>query len=360
MREGRWIVGFLLLAGLLLWQVSPVLLPFVAGAAIAYFLDPIVGMLERRSVPRALGSLLTMVAFFLLACLVLLLFFPILQVQAVELAQRFPGILQTLQARANDFLREAQQSLGIEGVNTLDLRAAAGMEAGKFLTYATQVFGNFLARGLAIINIISLIFVTPVVAFYLLRDWNKLLTRIDSWLPQRAAKTIREQAREIDLILAGFARGQLLLCLGLGVFYAVGLRLAGLDFGLILGFLTGLLSFIPFVGVFIGGLTSLGLALLQFDQWEPRLIVVGVFVAGQILEAYGLQPWLVGDRVRLHPVWIVFALLAGGSLFGFLGVLLAVPGMAALGVLARFGLGRYLISDFYASTPHPPNPPDPK
>lgn len=162
-----------------------------------------------------------------------------------------------------------------------------------------------------------------------------------------AADTIRGQAREIDAILSGFARGQALLCLSLGVFYAIGLRGAGLDFGIIVGLLAGLLSFIPFVGVFVGGVTSLGLALLQFDSWVPILIVAGVFGVGQILEGYVLQPWLVGDRVRLHPVWIIFALLAGGSLFGFLGVLLAVPVMAVIGVLARFGVGRYLASSLY-------------
>lgn len=346
-RDWRWIIGFAVLAGIIVWQITAVLLPFVAGAGIAYFLDPAVDWLERRRVGRAVGSLLTIIAFFLLCFLVLLLFVPIVQVQAVELAQRLPTLLLTVQERANHFLLDAQREFGVSDTDLLDLRAAAGADAGKALAYVAQFIGNLLAGGLAVVNILSLVFVTPVVAFYLLRDWDKIVARVDSWLPVTAADTIRGQAREIDAILSGFARGQALLCLSLGVFYAIGLRGAGLDFGIIVGLLAGLLSFIPFVGVFVGGVTSLGLALLQFDSWVPILIVAGVFGVGQILEGYVLQPWLVGDRVRLHPVWIIFALLAGGSLFGFLGVLLAVPVMAVIGVLARFGVGRYLASSLY-------------
>lgn len=346
-RDWRWIIGLAVLAGIIIWQIAAVLLPFVAGAGIAYFLDPVVDWLERRRVGRAVGSLLTIIAFFLLCFLVLLLFVPIVQVQAVELAQRLPTLLVTVQERANHFLVDAQREFGVSDTDLLDLRAAAGADAGKALSYIAQFVGNLLVGGLAVVNILSLVFVTPVVAFYLLRDWDKIVARIDSWLPLAAADTIRGQAREIDAILSGFARGQALLCLSLGVFYAIGLRGAGLDFGIIVGLLAGLLSFIPFVGVFVGGVTSLGLALLQFDSWVPILIVAGVFGIGQILEGYVLQPWLVGDRVRLHPVWIIFALLAGGSLFGFLGVLLAVPVMAVIGVLARFGVGRYLASRLF-------------
>ncbi len=346
-RDWRWVIGFALLAGLVIWQISPVLLPFVAGAGIAYFLDPPVDWLERRGVGRTTGSLLTLMAFFLTCLLVLLLFVPIVQVQAVELAQRLPTLLLTVQERANFLLLEAQREFGVSDAELLDLRAAAGADAGKALTYVAQLIGNLLAGGLAVVNILSLIFVTPVVAFYLLRDWDKLVARIDSWLPLDAAEAIREQAREIDAILSGFARGQALLCLTLGMFYAIGLRAAGLDFGIIIGLLAGLLSFIPFVGVFVGGVTSIGLALLQFDAWLPVILVAAIFGVGQVLEGYVLQPWLVGDRVRLHPVWIIFALLAGGALFGFLGVLLAVPVMAVIGVLARFGIGRYLASTLY-------------
>ncbi len=349
----RWMIGFGILGFIILWHITPVLLPFVAGAGIAYFLDPTVDWLERRGLGRGLGSLVTILAFFLTCFLVLLLFVPIIQVQAVELAQRLPTILTTIQDRANLWLVDAQRDFGVSDADIINLRAAAGADAGKALGYVAQFIGNLLVGGLAVVNILSLIFVTPVVAFYLLRDWDMLIAKIDSWLPLGAAETIRAQAREIDAILSGFARGQALLCLSLGLFYAIGLRIVGLDFGIIVGLLAGLLSFIPFVGVFVGGLTSVGLAVLQFDSWLPVIIVAGVFGVGQVLEGYVLQPWLVGDRVRLHPVWIIFALLAGGTLFGFLGVLMAVPVMAVIGVLVRFGVANYLASELYDPPPPP-------
>jgi predicted PurR-regulated permease PerM len=349
----RWMIGFGLLGLLIVWQITPVLLPFVAGAGIAYFLDPTVDWLERRGLGRGLGSLLTIVSFFLACLLILLLFVPILQVQAVELAQRLPTLLTTIQERANLWLVQAQRDFGVSDADVINLRAAAGADAGKALGYVAQFVGNLLVGGLAVVNILSLVFVTPVVAFYLLRDWDLIVSKIDSWLPLSGAETVREQAREIDAILSGFARGQALLCLSLGVLYAIGLRTVGLDFGIIIGLLAGLLSFIPFVGVFVGGVTAVGLALLQFDSWLPVILVAGVFGVGQILEGYVLQPWLVGDRVRLHPVWIIFALLAGGTLFGFLGVLMAVPVMAVLGVLVRFGVAQYLASDLYDPPPPP-------
>ncbi|MFY8105420.1 MAG: AI-2E family transporter [Elstera sp.] len=351
----RWMIGFGVLGFLILWQITPVLLPFVAGAGIAYFLDPSVDWLERRGVGRGIGSFFTIIAFFLTCFLVLLLFVPIIQVQAVELAQRLPTIMTTIQDRTNLWLVDAQRNFGVSDADIINLRAAAGADAGKALGYVAQFVGNLLVGGLAVVNILSLIFVTPVVAFYLLRDWDVLVARIDSWLPLKAADTIRGQAREIDAILSGFARGQALLCLSLGVFYAIGLRAVGLDFGIIVGLLAGLLSFIPFVGAFVGGVTAVGLALLQFDSWLPVILVAGVFGFGQVLEGYVLQPWLVGDRVRLHPVWIIFALLAGGTLFGFLGVLMAVPVMAVIGVLARFGVSQYLASELY--DPPPPKTP---
>ncbi|KJV10290.1 membrane protein [Elstera litoralis] len=354
-RKWRWMIGFGLLGLLIVWQITPVLLPFVAGAGIAYFLDPTVDWLERRGVGRGVGTLLTIVSFFLACLLILLLFVPILQGQAVELAQRLPTLLTTIQERVNLWLVDAQRDFGVSDADVINLRAAAGADAGKALGYVAQFVGNLLVGGLAVVNILSLVFVTPVVAFYLLRDWDLIVTKIDSWLPLSAAETIREQAREIDAILSGFARGQALLCLSLGVLYAIGLRSVGLDFGIIIGLLAGLLSFIPFVGVFVGGVTAVGLAVLQFDSWLPVILVAGVFGVGQILEGYVLQPWLVGDRVRLHPVWIIFALLAGGTLFGFLGVLMAVPVMAVIGVLARFGVGQYLASDLYK--PKPPETP---
>src|SRR5690606_34210818 len=196
-------------------------------------------------------------------------------------------------------------------------------------------------------NLLALLFITPIVAFFLLRDWDDIVGRLDKWLPRPWAGVIREQAALIDETLAGFVRGQALVCLFLGTFYAVVLTVVGLDFGITIGLITGILSFIPYVGTTFGFVTSIAVAFAQFSEWLPILLVAGLFIAGQAIEGNFLTPKLVGDRVGLHPVWVIFALLAAGSLFGFVGVLLAIPVAAVIGVLARFVLGRYLTSRYY-------------
>jgi predicted PurR-regulated permease PerM len=198
-----------------------------------------------------------------------------------------------------------------------------------------------------LINLVSLLVITPVVAFYLLRDWDRIVIQIDSWLPRRYAETIREQVRAVDATLAGFLRGQGTVCLILAIYYGLGLSLAGLDFGLVIGLVAGLLSFVPYVGAIVGLLLSVGLALVQFDAWLPIAIVAAVFILGQVVEGNFLTPKLVGESVGLHPVWIIFALLAGGTLFGFVGLLLAIPAAAVIGVGVRFALDRYLVSAYY-------------
>ncbi|HYZ63053.1 MAG TPA: AI-2E family transporter, partial [Acetobacteraceae bacterium] len=209
---------------------------------------------------------------------------------------------------------------------------------------------RLLGGGFAIFNVFTLVTVTPVVAFYLLRDWPRAVARIDSWLPRRYAGVLRAQAREVDRILSAWLRGQAICCVVLAVFYAVSLSLVGLDLGLIVGIAAGLLSFIPYVGSITGGVTSIALALAQF-HWQGVAVVAGVFVLGQLLEGYVIYPRFLGDRVELHAVWVIFALFAGGAVFGFLGVLLAVPTAAAIGVLARFWLRRYLNSPLYLEPP---------
>ncbi|MFD2261346.1 AI-2E family transporter [Lacibacterium aquatile] len=330
----------------LIWLLSPILLPFVAGMAIAYVLDPSVDWLERQRVPRTLGAAIMIVVFFLTILLVLLLFVPLLQGQVTELIQRLPTMLTALRDRADSLLIDIQNEIGVAPEEMRSLRDQIG-DPGQALSYVAGLLGSVVAQGAAFVNIVSLVLITPVVAFYFLRDWDRLVDRIDMLLPRQHLEVAREQAREVDEILAGFVRGQALLCLSLGTFYAIGLTAVGLDFGLIIGMLAGILSFIPFVGAIVGGVASVGLALLQFDSFVSVAIVAGVFVVGQVLEGYVLQPWLVGDRVKLHPMWVIFALLAGGALFGFLGVLLAVPVMAIIGVAARFAISGYMSSSLY-------------
>jgi predicted PurR-regulated permease PerM len=205
-----------------------------------------------------------------------------------------------------------------------------------------------LSGGLALFNLISLMVITPLVTFYMLNDWDHMIAKFDSWLPRDHQETVRGIARDIDAAMAGFIRGQGTVCLLLGGFYAIGLILAGLNFGLLIGVTAGVLSFIPYVGATIGGIIAIATATVQFwPEWLPIVVVAGIFFAGQFIEGNFLSPKLVGDSVGVHPVWLMFALLAFGYLFGFVGVLLAIPLAAAIGVLSRFLLGQYLSSRLY-------------
>jgi predicted PurR-regulated permease PerM len=204
-----------------------------------------------------------------------------------------------------------------------------------------------LTGSLAVVNLLSLVFITPVVTFYLLRDWDRIVAKVDSWLPRDHADIIRVQMGEINRTLSGFIRGQATVCLALGTIYGVGLSLVGLDLGLVIGMTSGMLSFIPYLGSITGFVTGMGLAFAQGADWHLPAMVAGVFAFGQVMEGNVLTPKLVGDKVGLHPVWIMFALLAGGTLFGFVGILLAVPVAAVIGVVVRFALSHYLASPIY-------------
>ncbi|WP_193188109.1 AI-2E family transporter [Nisaea sediminum] len=334
-----------LLAAFLLaiYFLKSVLVPFAAGMAIAYFLDPLVDRCERLKMSRTAGTAVVLLGFFFAGTGLLLLLIPLIQAQAMQLAKTLPNYIERLSVTTEPLLNMARAWLGNGGADSLDLPAIAA-QAGKWML---TVAGQVLSGGAAVANLLSLLVITPIVAFYLLRDWDHIVAAVDGWLPRAQAGTIREQASIIDRTLASFVRGQGSVCLILGGFYAVGLTVAGLDFGVIIGLFAGLISFVPFVGSIFGGLLSIGLAALQFDSLTPVAIVAGVFVLGQAIEGNFLTPNLVGDAVGLHPVWVMFALLAGGALFGFLGVLIAVPVAAVIGVLTRFALSRYLASPLH-------------
>jgi len=341
---GFWLAGFACFF-LLLWLLSAILLPFVAGFAIAYFLDPLAERLVRIKVPRGLASLIVLLWFFLILVLIFLLLVPILQNQVLEFVGNTPQLIAAARREAESLMQMAQERLSPEDL--AKLRDAVGGKIADVFAWFGSVLRDLLTRGLALANLLSLIFVTPVVAFFLLRDWDRIVRRVDSWLPREYAETIRGQARLIDETLAGFLRGQLSVCVALAVYYALGLSLLGLNFGLIIGLLIGLLAFIPYIGGIFGFALSMLLALTQFREWHSIFYVLLLFVAGWTIEGYVLTPKLVGERVHLHPVWVIFALLAFGSLFGILGVLIAVPMAAIMGVLVRFGLSQYLASPFY-------------
>jgi predicted PurR-regulated permease PerM len=330
---------------LALWLLSTILLPFLIGLAIAYFLDPAADRLEQLRLPRWLATTIVLLLFLLVVVLVLLLLVPLLQGQVIGLIHRFPSYVAAAQRRLDELVHFAQEQLAPE--DFARLREAVTAHVSGVFAWAAGFLQGVLTSSFAIVNIVSLVFITPIVAFFMLRDWDRMVAKVDAWLPRPQAETIRALARRIDETLAGFVRGQAMVCLSLGIYYAVALSLAGLDFGLVVGVLIGFLAFIPFVGALTGAVLSIGLALTQFDSWNRVGAVAAVFVVGQAIEGNVLTPKLVGDRVNLHPVWVMFAILAMGALFGFVGVLIAVPVAAVVGVLVRYALARYLASPLY-------------
>ena len=332
-----------------LYEFSSILLPFVAAAGIAYFLDPPTTRLTRAGLPRGAAAFLMVVALLAACLLFALLLYPLLLAQLGLLISRAPTYAGAIRLWAGEMIVRLQDTFGPEYVDG-KLRDLVGGQAGSMLSFLASALTRVVGGGFALFNVVSLVVVTPVVGFYLLRDWRRAVARVDSWLPRRYASVLRAQAREVDRILSAWVRGQALCCLVLAGFYAFALSIVGLDLGLIVGITSGLLSFIPYVGSITGGVASIGLALAQFS-WQGVTVVAGVFVLGQLLEGYVIYPRFLGDRVELHAVWVIFALFAGGAAFGFLGVLMAVPVAAAIGVLARFWLRRYLTSALYLDPP---------
>jgi len=274
-----------------------------------------------------------------------MLLVPLLTEQIVSLARLVPDLVESLRTTVEPFLKELKADIPPEALDKVRENISGIAKNGAKVF--TGLLGNLWSGSLAFFNVLSLLVITPVVAFYLLRDWDLIVARIDSWLPRGSATVIREQFHNIDQTLAAFVRGQATVCLVLSMFYGIGLSMIGLKSGLLVGIGAGFISFIPYVGASIGLSIGLAIALFQFPDLLPIMLVVGVFITGQTAESYVLTPQLVGDRVGLHPVWIIFALLAGGALFGFTGVLIALPVAAVIGVLVRFSVDQYLASPLY-------------
>lgn len=348
-----WLMGLAAFC-FVLWVLSEVLLPFVAAMAIAYLLAPVVARVEAWRVPRWLASTLVMSAFLLVLIAVVFLIVPLVRAQIAQLAETLPGYASLLRDELQPILERLLENMSARDVE--NLRTAAGTYAGNMVSWFGVVLQSVVTGGWALFDVLSLLFITPVVAFYLLKDWDEFVWRVNAWLPRDHAETIRAQLRAVDSTLGGFVYGQAIVCLTLAIYYAMGLSIAGLNFALVVGILAGFLSFIPFVGFFVGLILSVGLALGQFsDYWSVGLVLF-VFLLGQFLEGYVLQPRLVGRSTGLHPVWVIFALMAGGSVFGPIGVIVAVPLAAVIGVLLRFALERYLESDYYRGDPRTEGP----
>ncbi|HEY9150145.1 MAG: AI-2E family transporter [Gammaproteobacteria bacterium] len=346
-RSWFWL-GMLLISGWLVYLLAPVLTPFLAAALIAYLGSPLVERLQGARLSRTSAVVLVFILF-TLAVLILMLFLVPLLVKQIEaaLVVQLPRTLEWLQGTALPFLG------GLAGVETealLDIEqlkeslTAHWREAGGL---AARVLESVTRSGLALFGWLVNLVLIPVVAFYLLRDWQGLIGRIDQMLPRDWAPTIRQLAGESDTVLGAFLRGQLLVMLALGLVYTLGLWIIGLELALLIGLLAGLVSFVPYLGFTIGVLAALLAGWFQFQEFMPLLWVVVVFGVGQLLESLVLTPKLVGDSIGLHPVAVIFAVMAGGQLFGFVGVLLALPVASVVMVLLRYAYRQYLDSDVY-------------
>lgn len=345
----RQVVFWLVVLGLFvafLMVFSSILLPFVAGMALAYFLDPVADWFEKRGLSRMMATIVILILFVVVFAISLMIIVPILISQASDFLVKLPGYITSLQQLIANARPDMLPSWLRDQVGALkDNFSSLLGEGTKFIG---TLFEQLWNSGKAIVDVVSLLVVTPVVAFYLLLDWDRMMAHLNSLVPRDYVKAVHELSSEVDQTIAGFVRGQGTLCLVLGIYYAAGLTLAGLNFGLLIGLFAGFASFIPYVGSTVGLVLTVGVAVVQF--WPDYLwigLLAAIFLFGQFLEGNVLQPKLVGEKVGLHPVWLMFALLAFSSLFGFVGLLVAVPAAAAMGVMVRFAVSRYLMSDMY-------------
>lgn len=346
----QWLILLLVLGGIV-YLLSPVLMPFVAAALFAYLADPIVDRLERW-MGRGLAVSLVFLVMTIVVIGFVLVLVPFIERQISSFLTQLPVWVDWFQTRATPWL-EARFGISPDILDTQKLIGALQAnwkEAGGF---AAAVLARVSKSGLAVVGWALNLVMIPVVAFYLLRDWDVLVERIHAMIPRSVEPVVSQLARESDDVLGAFLRGQLSVMIALGVFYGVGLWMVGVSVGPLIGMIAGLISFVPYLGAITGVLMGVIAALVQYQDWAHVAFVLGVFVIGQTLEGYVLVPKLVGDKIGLHPVAVIFAVLAGGELFGFLGVLLALPVASVVMVVLRYLYKRYTHSELYTSRPEP-------
>ena len=343
-----WAGAFLILA-LLLWLLNDVLLPFIAGMVLAYLLDPSVRRLQRLGLNRTLASVVIVVLMIVLLTVGLILLLPALGEQIAGFMEQLPRYMDRVRQLAQE---QSQGWLGqFVGEKLPEAQKSLGGVASSAAGWIAAFLGSLWSGGKALVSVLSLLVITPIVAFYMLIDWERMIAKVDSWIPVQHKETVRGLAREMDTAISGFVRGQALVCLILGIIYSVGLIAIGVNFGLLIGIIAAFLSFAPYIGTITGFILAVGVALAQFwPDWTMPAMAAGIFIFGQFIEGNILQPLLVGKEIGLHPVWLMFALIAFGVLFGFVGLLVAVPVAAAIGVLVRFMLRQYLASPFYTGS----------
>ena len=337
-----WLVIVLVFCALL-WLLSEVLLPFVAGVALAYVQVPLADRLERLGMNRTVAALLIVTTVVLALLAIALLVVPYVMQQLMSLISTLP----THVSRLRDIVADPNRPW-LNWLVSGEQNKAVSELVGHASAWLTKFAYSLWSGGKALVSFASIVIIMPVVTFYLICDWHGMLKILDSWIPVRHRETVHELAREIDKAISGFLRGQFVVCLLLGLYYAIALTLVGLQFGLLIGVVAGLITFVPYVGSLTGLLVASAVAITQFwPEWQWIVAVVVIFLVGQFVEGNIIAPKLVGERVGLHPVWMIFAMFAFGYLFGFVGLLLAVPLAAAIAVLFRFGVRRYLASPIY-------------
>lgn len=347
--------ALLLVVGLFLWIFRGILLPFVLGIGLAYLLNPPVTWLTERKVHRGLATFLVMMVFLLLVTIAILLVVPVMVQQGLGLARNMPGYFEQLQAFVEMQVPRLEQWLGPQRME--ELQRGLDQMFADVIGVVTNITGQLMQSSANLIGTLSVLVVTPVVAVYMLLDWERMVAGVDGLLPPRYKGEIRALLDEMDLALGGFLRGQGAVLLILAVYYGIALSLAGLHFGLAIGIITGLFSFIPYLGSALGFILSIGVGLVQFwPDWVMISLIAAIYLFGQLLESYFLYPKLVGSSIRLHPVWMMFAIFAFAVLFGVVGVLMAVPLAAISGVLIRWAVGKYRQSPLYLSDPVLVNP----
>lgn len=349
-RQVLFWMGAALILVLLIGLLKEILLPFVAGMVIAYFLNPLAGMLERMGLLRLWASVLILLVAIIAFAAVLIFVVPLLATQAQQFAIALPDEVERLRGIVDTWARErlGPRYPALQSGLTQAMEGLSQNWAG----IASWIASSLWDQSRTVVNFVSLILVTPLVVFYMLLDWDPMLEKINGWLPRVNAPAIRQLASDVNDAVSAFIRGQGTVCMILGAFYAAGLTAVGLKYGLLIGIMTGILTFIPFVGWALGIITATTLAVIQFwPDVVPVAMVAGVFLAGQAFDAGFLSPNIVGSKIGLHPVWLIFSLFVFSYLFGFVGVLVAVPVAAAIGVLMRFALKVYLTSPYYSGAP---------
>jgi predicted PurR-regulated permease PerM len=337
-----WLLTFFVLAAVL-WLLHDILLPFVAGIALAYVLAPLADRVERLGMNRTVAALLVVSVLVVALIALILLLVPLLLQQGAALISNIPGYFKRIKELIVD-----PNLPWLNWLGAAETGKSASDLVGQVATWLLSFSYSLWTGGKALVSFASVLIVMPVVTFYLIRDWHAMIDRVDNWVPVHQRDTVRQLGREIDAAIGGFLRGQFGVCLVLGCYYAIGLMLVGLDFALLIGLIAGVITFVPYIGSMTGLMIAVSVAIAQFwPDWKRIMLVVAIFLIGQFIEGNVVSPKFVGERVGLHPVWLIFAMFAFGYLFGFVGLLIAVPLGAAIAVLLRFGLRQYFASPLY-------------